>query len=221
MCRQTQHELGLCLISERPLGNLYYFLIVSRYQSLLLSLYPSSHISLSHTHTHTLSFSLCFSLSLNVLPFPISRSQAAINTCWTGQEGVQLMELSAKRSDDSKSVYGYDGTVLLPMRVPRSPYSSTCTGILYFALPNMCLPLLFLAINTKRTHLQQLYAESPTPKYPPPPHTGLPVVWINGTRFSTFEQCSASNAKYQAEFIKKVCAASTKSPLPPACHARA
>jgi len=84
----------------------------------------------------------------------LTMSWDEMNTCWTGPEGVKLMQESATRSDNSKSVYGYDG---------------------------------------------------------------LPVVWINGTRFSTFEQCSASNSKYQAEFIKAVCAASTVSPLPPVC----
>ena len=50
--------------------------------------------------------------------------------------------------------------------------------------------------------------------------SGLPVVWVNGTRFSTFEQCSASNGKYQADLIKMICAASTANPLPAACHPR-
>lgn len=84
-------------------------------------------------------------------------SWAVLNRCWTGPEGVKLMEASAARSDSGpfKAVYGYEG---------------------------------------------------------------LPVVWINGTRFSQFEQCEASSKKYQADFIKAVCAASTADPLPSACH---
>lgn len=86
----------------------------------------------------------------------LNMSWAEINTCWTGAEGVKLMEASASRSDTGpyKAVYGYEG---------------------------------------------------------------LPVVWINGTRFSSFEQCEASSKDYQAKFIKAVCVASTARPLPNAC----
>lgn len=87
----------------------------------------------------------------------LTMSWQDLKTCWTGAQGVELMEESAARSDTGayKAVYGYEG---------------------------------------------------------------LPVVWINGTRFSKFEQCDASKASYQQEFIATVCAASTRRPLPVACH---
>ena len=87
----------------------------------------------------------------------LTMSWQALDTCWTGAQGVKLMEESAARSDAGpyKAVYGYEG---------------------------------------------------------------LPVVWINGTRFSKFEQCDASKASYQQDFIAAVCAASAVRPLPAACH---
>jgi hypothetical protein len=45
----------------------------------------------------------------------LTMSWDVINTCWTGAEGVQLMEESASRSDSSKSVYGYEGKACADM----------------------------------------------------------------------------------------------------------
>jgi hypothetical protein len=147
-------------------------------------------------------------------------SWTEINMCWTGAEGVQLMIDSAIRSDASGSIYGYDGMCLrVRVRVP-STLTLVCgakRGARGGGYVRM-LACFFIAFPL-------------FPVYPPPKHThthtttiththtyaGLPVVWVNGTRFSTFEQCSASNAKYQADLIKAVCKASTATPLPPAC----